>query len=571
MDIISGQPLFLIFCFILSCLLFFTTARSRRSPCQLSKSPPGPPRLPIIGNIHLVGKNPHHSFADLSKTYGPVMSLKLGCLNSVVIASRDAVREVLKTHDQILSGRYITVTVGTWTLGQNHNIWSDSLEKHSKIVLKLEDHQSTIYKGMIETVIQQRTWHRMKQEFMQTATEILKDLCDAGVSTESIRVVFHRMLRKLSATQLFSPQCIQATKALRMKKVQELVNFLSESCEREEAVDISHVSFVTALNIISNILFSVNLGSYDSKNSSAFQEMVIGYQESIGNPDLANFFPFMRFLDLQGNSKKMRESSGRLLQVFREFYDARIVEKSSRSVEKDVSSKDFLDVLIDLQQGDITEINIDEIEHLLLDMFVAGTDTNSSTVEWAMAELLGNPKTMTKVQDEINHVIGQNGDFQESDISKLPYLKAVVKETFRLHPAAPFLLPRKAETNVEILGFTMLKDSQVLVNVWAIGRDPLVWENPTYFEPERFLGKEIDVKGTDYELTPFGAGRRICPGLPLAMKTVHLMLASLLYTFEWKLPNGVGSEDLDMEETFGLTVHKTNPLLAVPLKKLAIN
>jgi len=120
MDIISGQPLFLIFCFILSCLLFFTTARSRRSPCQLSKSPPGPPRLPIIGNIHLVGKNPHHSFTDLSKTYGPVMSLKLGCLNSVVIASRDAVREVLKTHDQILSGRYISEA----TKSNNHHEFS---------------------------------------------------------------------------------------------------------------------------------------------------------------------------------------------------------------------------------------------------------------------------------------------------------------------------------------------------------------------------------------------------------------------------------------------------------------
>ncbi|CAL9217273.1 unnamed protein product, partial [Arabidopsis halleri] len=138
------------------------------------------------------------------------------------------------------------------------------------------------------------------------------------------------------------------------------------------------------------------------------------------------------------------------------------------------------------------------------DMFVAGTDTNSSTVEWAMAELLRNPKTMTKVQDDINRVIGQNGDFQESDISKLPYLEAVVKETFRLHPAAPFLFPRKADTDVEIFGFTVLKDSQVLVNVWAIGRDPNVWENPTQFEPERFLGKEIDVKGTYYELTPFG-------------------------------------------------------------------
>lgn len=121
MDIISGQPMFLLFCFILSCFLFFTAARSRRSPTQvLSKSPPGPPRLPIIGNIHLVGKNPHHSFTDLSKTYGPVMSLKLGCLNSVVIASRDAVREVLKTHDQILSGRYISEA----TKSNNHHEFS---------------------------------------------------------------------------------------------------------------------------------------------------------------------------------------------------------------------------------------------------------------------------------------------------------------------------------------------------------------------------------------------------------------------------------------------------------------
>ncbi|AAF97287.1 Putative cytochrome P450 [Arabidopsis thaliana] len=499
MDIISGQPMFLLFCFILSCFLFFTAARSRRSPTQvLSKSPPGPPRLPIIGNIHLVGKNPHHSFTDLSKTYGPVMSLKLGYLNSVVITSRDAAREVLKAHDQILSGRYITQA----TKSNNH--------------------------------------HEFSVGWIHPSSP----------------------LEEMTFTQLFSPQRIEATKALRMKKVQELVNFLSESSERGEAVDISRASFVTALNIISNILFSVNLGSYDSKNSSAFQEMVIGYMESIGNPDVSNFFPFMRLLDLQGNSKKMKEYSGKLLQVFREFYDARILENSSRIDEKDVSSRDFLDALIDLQQGDESEINIDEIEHLLLDMFLAGTDTNSSTVEWAMTELLGNPKTMTKVQDEINRVIRQNGDVQESHISKLPYLQAVIKETFRLHPAAPFLLPRKAERDVDILGFHVPKDSHVLVNVWAIGRDPNVWENPTQFEPERFLGKDIDVKGTNYELTPFGAGRRICPGLPLALKTVHLMLASLLYTFEWKLPNGVGSEDLDMGETFGLTVHKTNPLLA---------
>ncbi|CAF1873346.1 unnamed protein product [Brassica oleracea] len=149
-------------------------------------------------------------------------------------------------------------------------------------------------------------------------------------------------------------------------------------------------------------------------------------------------------------------------------------------------------------------------------------------------------------------LIGENGMVQESDISQLPYLQAVLKETFRLHPAAPFLVPRKAEADMEVLGFMVPKDTQVLVNVWTIGRDPRVWENPTRFEPERFLGKETDVKGRDYELTPFGGGRRICPGLPLAVVTVLLMLASLLYFFDWKLPNGVASEDLDMDETFAI-------------------
>ncbi|XP_010413068.1 PREDICTED: cytochrome P450 76C4-like [Camelina sativa] len=115
------------------------------------------------------------------------------------------------------------------------------------------------------------------------------------------------------------------------------------------------------------------------------------------------------------------------------------------------------------------------------------------------------------------------------------------------------------------------KDAQVMVNVWAIGRDPNVWENPSQFEPEMFLGKEIDVKGRDYELTPFGTRRRICPGLPLAVKIVSLMLASLLYSFEWKLPNGIFPEDLDMDETFGITLHKTNPLHAIPVKKRTIS
>ncbi|KAJ0259172.1 hypothetical protein HA466_0055610 [Hirschfeldia incana] len=481
MEITSENAMFLLFSLISSCFLVFITARFRRNSCLTATLPPGPPRLPFIGNIHQVGKNPHRSFADLSKTYGPVMGLKLGSLKSVVITSPEAAREVLRTHDQILSGRKSTDSIRSFGHHEVSVIWLPASSAR---------------------------W---------------------------------RMLRKLSITQMFSPQRMESTKALRMKKVQELVSFMHERSEKEEAVDISRASFTTVLNIISNILFSVDLGSYDVTRNR-FQDTVIGAMEAAGKPDAANYFPFLGFLDLQGNRKNMKACTERLFRVFRGFIDAKLTGKSFQNNFNDLSESDFLDALLVLSKGDETELDNNDIEHLLLDIFAAGTDTSSSTLEWAMAELLNNPKSLAIAQAEIDGVIGQNGIVQESDISYLPYLQAVVKETFRLHPAAPFLVPR---------------------------RDPSVWENPTQFEPERFLGKETDVKGRDYELTPFGGGRRICPGLPLAVATVSLMLASLLYFFDWKLPNGVASEDLDMDETFGITLHRTNPLYAVPVKKRA--
>ncbi|KAF3576973.1 hypothetical protein DY000_02036038 [Brassica cretica] len=465
MQIVS-ENLLLPFCFILPCFFIFTMVRFRRNSTRSAMLPPGPPRLQIIGNIHQVGKLPHRAFADLSRTYGPILHLKFGRLNTVIVTSPEAAREVLKTHDQTLSGRDAPNSIRSIN--------------HDKVSV-------------------------------------------GWLHPSSAR---WRLLRKLMVTHLFSPQRIEASKALLMKKVQELVRFMDESSEREDAVHMSRASFTTTLNIISNILFSVDLGSYGSKKSNGFHDSVIRGMEAAGSPDLANFFPFLRFLDLQ-----------------------------------DASNSDFLDALLDE-----TELDNNYIEHLLLDMFTAGTETSSSTLEWAMSELLTNPKTLAKAQAEIEHMIGQNGLVQEPDISEMPYLQAVVKENFALHPTVPLLLPRKAETDVEIFGYLMPKNAQVLVNVWAIGRYPNVWEDPARFEPERFLGKETDVKGRDYELTPFGAGRRICPGMPLAVKTVSLMLVSLLYSFDWKLPNSV-----DMDETFGITLHKANPLIAVPVKKKIVS
>ena len=202
------------------------------------------------------------------------------------------------------------------------------------------------------------------------------------------------------------------------------------------------------------------------------------------------------------------------------------------------------------------------------DLFTAGTDTTSSTLEWSLAELLKAPEIMSKARAELEQVIGKGNQVNESEITRLPYLQAIIKETLRLHPPTPLLLPRKAGADVEILEYTIPKGAQVLINVWAIGRDPSIWDNPNKFAPERFIESSIDVGGGHFELAPFGGGRRICPGLPLAMRMLHLMLGSLLHSFDWKLGDGVGPDDLNMEDRFGLTLQMAQPLLVIPMSTM---
>lgn len=183
-----------------------------------------------------------------------------------------------------------------------------------------------------------------------------------------------------------------------------------------------------------------------------------------------------------------------------------------------------------------------------------------------MTELLRNPEVILKAKKELEQSIGCSVPvLEESDISKLPYLQAIIKETFRMHPPVPFLLPRKAARDVDIGGYTIPKDAQVFVNVWSIGRDSTLWKNPTMFSPERFLGSNIDVKGQNFELAPFGAGRRICPGLLLANRMLLLMLGSLINSFDWKLADEMKPEDMDMDDKFGITLQKAQPLRVIPI------
>ena len=180
-----------------------------------------------------------------------------------------------------------------------------------------------------------------------------------------------------------------------------------------------------------------------------------------------------------------------------------------------------------------------------------------------MTELLQNPVSMSKVCDELARVIGSRKNIEESQIGQLPYLQAVVKETFRLHPPVPFLIPRQGEVATKVIDYTIPKGARLLINIWAMGRDANVWPQPDKFMPERFLEKMVDLKGGDFNLIPFGAGRRICPGMPLAIRMVHLVLGSLLNQFKWRLPVEVERNGVDMAEKFGVTLIKAVPLCAI--------
>ncbi|MCE2056089.1 hypothetical protein HAX54_044029 [Datura stramonium] len=229
----------------------------------------------------------------------------------------------------------------------------------------------------------------------------------------------------------------------------------------------------------------------------------------------------------------------------------------------------FVDALLTLQKE--YDLSDDTVIGLLWDMITAGMDTIAITVEWAMAELVKNPRVQQKIQEELDRVIGSERTVNELDISKLSYLQYVVKESLRLHPPTPLMLPHMAGNNVKVGGYNIPKGSIVHVNVWALGRDPIIWEEPLQFRPERFMKEDVDMKGHDYRLLPFGAGRRICPGMNLAVNLVTSMLAHLLHHFVWSLPNGVEVEDVDMLESPGTVTYMQTPLHAVPTPRLPLH
>ncbi|XP_020105136.1 flavonoid 3'-monooxygenase-like [Ananas comosus] len=508
--------LLLLFTILLSFSLYYLFFSKKRS-CAL-RLPPGPKGWPILGNLPQLGPKPHHTLRTLSEAHGPLFRLRFGSVDVVVASSAAVAAQFLKAHDANFSNR-------PPNSGAEHIAYS--------------------YRDLVFAPYGAR-W---------------------------------RALRKLCALHLFSGKALDDLRPIRAHEVGLMVRSLARwpggsgggsSAAAAAAVNVGEAANICATNALARALLGRPVFE-EREEAREFKEMVVELMRLAGVFNVGDFVPWIAWLDPQGVVKKMK----RLHRRYDEFLDRLIAE---RRREEAVGGGDFLGVLLSLtdqepaggqEEGRITDT---DVKALLLNLFTAGTDTSSSTVEWALAELIRHPEILKQAQLELDSVVGRTRIVSESDLPNLPTLQAIIKETFRLHPSTPLSLPRIAAEACEIDGYCIPKRATLLVNVWAIARDPAIWPDPLEFRPARFLPggrhENVDVKGSDFELIPFGAGRRICAGLSLGLRMVQLMTATLVHAFDWTLPDGQPPEKLDMEEAYGLTLQRAAPLVARPVPRL---
>ncbi|XP_068640651.1 desmethyl-deoxy-podophyllotoxin synthase-like [Aristolochia californica] len=507
MEVHLPSYLALLFCFI--SFLFFLLNKSRRSKGQNpdQRLPPGPWKLPIIGNIHQLGSQLHKVLFSLSQRYGPLMHLQLGQISLLVVSSPEVAKEIMKTHDLIFSQRPHVLGSSILTYGN-------------------------------------------------------RDVINAPYGE------YWRQLRKICIVELLSAKRVQSFSRVREEEVSSLIQ--SISILAGSPINLSKMIFMLTNDIAARTVFGDRCSEQE-----LFKKAMDEAIKLVGGFDVADLFHSSKLIRVISRSEqKFMKIHQRLDRVVSSIIEAHEEIKSRKSKrreeeEEEEDTEDLVDVLLRLQKHGDREFDLSytNIKAVIFDMFAAGTETSSTTMEWAMSQLIRKPRVMKKAQAEVRSVMKGKMNITENDIKEMSYLKLVIKETFRFCPPVPLLLPRESIEDCRINGYQIPKKTRVLVNCWAIGRDPNYWENPEDFEPERFLGSSVDFRGQNFEFIPFGAGRRGCPGISFGLAIIELTLANLLYHFDWQLPGGMRNEDLDMNEAFGITMARKNSLIVVPVPR----
>ncbi|KAJ7960899.1 Cytochrome P450 [Quillaja saponaria] len=488
------------FALLFTFLIFLFTAFSIITRSESKTLPPGPPKLPLIGNIHqFIGGLPHESLRNLAKKYGPLMHLQLGELSHVIVSSPEFAKEIMKTHDVIFANRPYLL-----------------------------------------------------------ATRVLS--YDATSISFSSYGSYWRQLKKICTVELLTLKRVQSFQFIREEEVSDLMKTIASNV----GCVINLSKLFTALT---NAITSRAAFGKKSKNGQAFMSFLDEGLQLAAGFCIADLYPSIKALQaitgIKPKLEKIQKEINKILDIIiKENKESKLVNESYPGGV----DENLLDVLLNNQAKNDLELPLTDnnVKAVLLDIFAAGSETSLTTMEWVMSEILKNPKVMLEAQSEVRRVFDKKGFVDETEFHELKYLKAVVKETLRLHPPLPLLLPRESSERCEINGYEIPAKTKVIINAWAIGRDPNCWTEAEKFKPERFLDSPIDYKGTDFEYIPFGSGRRICPGITFGMANVELPLAKLPYHFDWKLPNGMKPEELEMKERPGITLKRKGYLCLIP-------
>eukprot|EP00253_Pinus_taeda_P019189 PITA_19189 len=375
---------------------------------------------------------------------------------------------------------------------------------------------------------------------------------------------YWRLLRRISATHLFSPRRIAAHEVGRQADSTTMLSDIrQESVINGGPVQLRRHLQKASLNNIMGSVFGQR--SFDVQTQKILGEMINEGFELLGAFNWADHLPWLQVFD----PLRIHSRCARLVPRVTSFVKNIIHEHRQRD---DTADSDFVDVLLSLQGED--KLDDDDMIAVLWEMIFRGTDTTALLTEWIMAELLVNPEVQGKAQAELDAVVGRNRNVREDDIEKLPYLQAVVKESLRMHPPGPLLSWARLCTEDWHMenGMCVPAGTTAMVNMWSITHDPQIWERPHQFRPERFLlsegGEHVDVRGNDLRFAPFGAGRRVCPGKALGLRTVHLWMAKLLHHFTW-LPSP--NHPVELTEILKLSCEMAKPLTAMPLSRIPIS
>ncbi|RYQ80492.1 hypothetical protein Ahy_Scaffold1g106869 isoform J [Arachis hypogaea] len=495
---------------LLICIFIYYLGRSvTKSESKTCTAPQAGGALPIIGHLPLFGgkKLLFETLCTMAEKYGPAFTIKMGSNRVLVLSSWEMAKECFTEHDKSFSDRPLV-----------------------------------------------------------TASRLLG--YDGAMFGFAPYGPYWREMRKIVTIHLLSNHRIDLLKHIRASEVEMAMRELyglwsSKGCpENGILVEMKQWFGDLAFNIILRMVSCKRYFGVSSEDGKAqyFQNIIRDFINLFGVPVISDSIPALWWWDIHGYKKKMKETAQKLDQLIGEWLEE---HKQRRLLGKDGEEElDFMDVMLRvLQENPIASFDTDTIiKSTVLNLILAGSDATMVTLTWALSLLLNNKTELKRVQEEINIHIGNERKVEESDISKLEYLQAVVKETLRLYPPSPIITFRAAMEDCTFsCGYHIPAGTHLMVNAWKIHRDGDVWEDPQDFKPQRFLTthKHVDVRGQNFELVPFSSGRRACPGASLALRVVHLTLARLLQSFEIDSPS---DEAVDMTESFGLTNLKATPL-----------